>query len=55
MKNLSQRSGRASARLLVLASLTVILAVACGKKTAEVPRTDTVAARGTGAGEAADV
>ena len=54
MKNLSLRSGRASARLLVLASLTVILAAACSKKTAEVPGADAVTAKGAGAVEVAD-
>lgn len=54
MKNPTQRSGSASARLLVLASLTAILAVACGKKTAEIPGTDTVAAKGAGAASVAE-
>ena len=54
MKNLSQRCGRASAPLIFLASLTAILAAACGKKAAEVPGTDTAAVKPTGAVVVAD-
>jgi hypothetical protein len=54
MKTFTQRSGRASARLLLLASLAAILAVACGKKAADAPAADTVAAAGAGTANETD-
>ena len=43
MRNFAQQSSRASARLLLLASIVAILAAACNKKPADVPGADPVA------------
>ena len=49
MRNIAQQNGRASARLLLLASIVAILAGACGKKPAHISDTNALARESSGA------